>query len=109
MLFDIIPKSKSTVIENHRSVFNDFLFKKLSNEDKLRREELAISFLPHCFAGELSKAVFNSSYRDNSSMFDLINVFTEHAKERPPAERIEIQKRSGQLADWVIKNKKKFN
>ena len=109
MLFDIIPTSKSTVIEKHRNIFNDFLFKKLSAEDRLRREELAISYLPHCFAGELSKAVFNSSYRDNASMFDLINVFTEYAKEKQPAEMIRIQKRSGQLADWVINNKKKFN
>ena len=81
MIFDIIPKSKSTVIENYRSVFNDFIFRKLSREEKLKREELAIGFLPYCFAGELSKAVFNSAYRDNASMFDLINVFTEHAKE----------------------------
>ncbi len=109
MIFDIIPKSKSTVIDKHRNVFNDFIFRKLSPEDKLKREELAIGCLPLCFAGELSKAVFNSKYRDNASMFDLINVFTEHAKEKQPAERLEIQKRSGQLAEWVVNNKKKFN
>lgn len=109
MIFDIIPKSKSTVIDMNRHMFNDFIFRKLSPEDKLKREELAIGYLPFCFAGELSKAVFNSKYRDNASMFDLINVFTEHAKEKQPAERLEIQKRSGQLAEWVVNNKKKFN
>ena len=108
MIFDIIPKSKSTVIDMYRNVFNDFIFRKLSPEDKLKREELAIKYLPLCFAGELSKAVFNSKYRDNASMFDLINVFTEHAKEKSPSEKVEIQRRSGQLADWVVKNKKKF-
>lgn len=80
----------------------------LSPEDKLKREELAIKYLPLCFAGDLSKAVFNSKYRDNASMFDLINVFTEYAKEKSPSEKVEIQRRSGQFADWVVKNKKKF-
>jgi hypothetical protein len=109
MIFDIIPGSKSAVIESQRSVFNNFLFRKLSSEEKIRKEELAIRFLPNCFAGKLSKNVFNSIWRDNASMFDLINVFTEHAKEKPPAERIGIQKRSGKLAEWIIKNKKRFN
>jgi len=108
MIFDIIPKSKSTVIDMYRHVFNDFIFKKLNTEEKLKREELAIEYLPHCFAGKLSKAVFNSKFRDNASMFDLINVFTEHAKEKSPSEKVEIQRKSGQLADWVIKNKIKF-
>lgn len=109
MIFDIIPKSKSTVIDTHRSVFNDFSFKKLSPKDKIMREKLAIGFLPACFAGDMSKVVFCSPYRDNASMFDLINVFTEHAKEKPPTERLEIQKRAGQLAEWVVNNKKQFN
>lgn len=108
IIFDIIPKSKSTVIDMYRHVFNDFIFKKLNSEEKLKREELAIEYLPHCFAGKLSKAVFNSKFRDNASMFDLINVFTEHAKEKSPSEKVEIQRKSGQLADWVINNKIKF-
>lgn len=108
MIFDVIPKSKSTIIDMNRHVFNEFLFKKLSSEEKLKKEELAIGYLPHCFAGDLSRAVFNSRYRDNASMFDFINVFTEHAKLKSSSEKVEIQRRAGQLADWVVKNKKKF-
>lgn len=108
MIFDIIPKSKSTVIDTHRHVFNDFTFRGLSPEDKLKREELAIKLLPLCFGGKQSKVVFSSNFRDNASMFDLINVFTEHAKDKSYSEKVEIQRRTGLLADWVIRNKNKL-
>lgn len=108
MIFDIIPRSKSTVIEKNRYLFKDFIFKNLNSEDRLTRESLAIEYLPLSFAGCHSKAVFNSDFRDNASMFDLINVFTEHAKEKEIGERVEIQKRAGMLAEWVINNKRKF-
>ena len=108
MIFDIIPRSKSTVIEKNSRIFNEFNFKSLNAEDRLTREALAIKHLPLSFAGHHSKVVFNSSFRDNASMFDLINVFTEHAKEQELGERVETQRRAGMLAEWVINNKRKF-
>lgn len=56
-----------------------------------------------------SLAVFNSHFRDNASMWDFINIFTEYAKELPLPQRLETEKRAGQMADWIAKNKKKLS
>jgi hypothetical protein len=108
LIFDIIPRSKSTIIDNERQQFQCFNFRKLRNEERLHREEIAIRLLPVYFSGPLSRAVFQSKYRDNASMFDLINLFTEYAKTQPAPEKLAIQKRAGDLAEWVVKNQKKF-
>jgi hypothetical protein len=63
---------------------------------------------PERFGGELTGQVFNSHYRDNQSMFDFVNVFTEYAKTRPPRKRLETEDRAGNLANWIMKNKRKF-
>lgn len=106
MIFGIIPGSKSTIISENQSIFKEFRFRKLSVEDKIEREALAIEHLPKHYAGKLSGAVFNSPYRSNASIFDLINVFTEYANDVPAEDRIGIQTRAGEFAEWAIKNKK---
>ena len=65
---------------------------------------------PDKYAGELSSKVFKSNYRNNQSMFDFINVFTEYAHSRNIEidRRIEIEKKAGDFVNWVIKNKKKL-
>ena len=67
-----------------------------------------ITRYPNRLGGEISKRVFSSGYRDNQSMFDFINVFTEFAKEQPPRKRLEIEEKAGKLTNWILENKKKF-
>jgi hypothetical protein len=42
-------------------------------------------------------------------MFDLINVFTEEAHKYEPQQRLQIEKNTGELADFIAKNKKIFS
>ena len=107
-IFDIIPKSRSTILDEKKHEFSNLVSKR-SSDVKFMKEVLALKYLPEIFAGKYSNAVFNSHFRENASMLDLLNVFTEHAKEKQPAERLGIQKRSGQLAEWVVNNKEKFD
>jgi len=109
MVLDIIPNCRSILQKEYTSFFSDYYFRKLSQEEKAEREAITISLIPPKYSGEHSKVVFDSYYRDNASMFDLINVFTEHANSLPSEQCIDIQEKTGVLADWIVNNKKKFS
>ena len=64
--------------------------------------------IPRCIGGSEALAVFTSHWRDNASMYDFINVFTEHAKSLDPADRLHVEEKAGDLADWIVKNKRRF-
>ncbi len=107
MIFDIIPGSKGDIV-------NTYNIKRTSlhgnmKENKIMREAEIISLVPTLFGGEYSQQVFTSTYRNNASMFDFINIFTEHAKELKPGKKIESEEKAGVLANWIAKNKRKFS
>ncbi|MBC8318427.1 MAG: DUF932 domain-containing protein [Desulfobulbaceae bacterium] len=107
MIFDIIKGSKRKIIDG----FNIPNIPREGNrkENKIFREKEIIGCIPEKYAGEYSRQVFESIYRDNASMFDFINIFTEYAKKLEPTERVEAEEKAGVLADWIAKNKRKFN
>ena len=107
MIFDIIPGSKSKIIENY-SIPN---IPKEANreENRILRETEIISHIHELYAREHSNRVFTSKWRDSATMFDFINIFTEYANELSPAQKIESQEKAGILADWIAKNKRKFH
>lgn len=109
MALDIIPNCRSTLQKEYPTPFSDYYFRKLSQKEKEEREAITISLIPQKYSGEHSKVVFDSYYRDNASMFDLINVFTEHANSLPSEQCIDIQEKTGVLADWIVNNKQKFS
>lgn len=76
---------------------------------KIKRFADELARLPHCLDGKEAHAVFNSHYRDNASMYDFVNIFTEHAKNQPLKEKSEIENRTGELASWIAENKRKFD
>jgi len=77
-------------------------------ERKWRRESMMIEAVPSKLAVGHSASVFQSGWRDNASMFDFINVFTEKAKELQISQHLESEERAGILANRIAKNKKKF-
>jgi hypothetical protein len=44
----------------------------------------------------------------DASMYDFINVFTEHAKTLLYRQKIEVETRAGELTSWISKNKRMF-
>jgi hypothetical protein len=105
-IFEIIPGSRSTILD--KKGIKKVAYKKLTKAEKIDREAEMIVSIPDCFGGEFSRIVFQSRYRDNGTMFDFINVFTEYAKTQSLQERLEIEEKSGALADWIANNKKKL-
>lgn len=108
-IFDIIPGSRSCIIEQDE--IRRLPSKDRTEQDELAREASIIAGIPKYYAGEFSSQIFQSRHRDKTTMFDFINVFTEYAKAQGPEnpeKKIEIEGKSGALADWIAKNKKKF-
>ena len=107
IIFNIIQGSRGQILNNFKTP--NILRKGNKKENKILREAAIINHIPDLFGREYSKKVFNSPYRDNASMFDFINIFTEYAKELNPIEKIAVEEKTGVLAAWIAKNKKKFN
>ena len=109
-LFSIVPGKNLEKLGHDNLNENDLHW--LKQFDKENREHqlnmMLIAKIPYLIGGEHSDKVFRSSYRDTATMFDFINVFTEEAKNHGPSERLQIEKNTGEFADFIAKNKKKF-
>ena len=79
------------------------------NATKYRNKMASIRLSFFRKTGATSKTVFLVYMRDNASMFDFINIFTEYAKDLKPIKKIETEEKAGALADWIAKNKRKFD
>jgi len=78
-------------------------------EKRLRRETAVIDAIPKRLATGDSARVFQSHWRDNRTLFDFVNLFTERAKECDDlACRIEMEEGAGLLADRLFKHRQKL-
>ena len=75
-----------------------------AQEIKQKEEELLLQLILRT----LGSKVIHSPWRDNVSMFDFINIFTETANSLDHKEKIATQMNAGKLADHIANNKKKF-
>jgi hypothetical protein len=105
-VFDIIPGSRSKVMAEHRIPKRHKT--RMTRAEQAEYEGSIIDHIPETFAGKYASRVFNSPYRENATMFDFINIFTEYAQTQPIHKRLEIEERAGVLADQIVKNKRKF-
>jgi hypothetical protein len=110
MIFAIIPGAKEMIARSEGRFLRFPHETSMREREKLRREydAWAIGRIPDHFAGELSQQIFNSPFREQASLFDFINVFTEHAKQARAAARMEIESRAGALANYIAANQQKF-
>ena len=105
-VFDIIPGSRSRIMEEHRIPKRQK--PRMTPAERTEYEASIIDHIPATFARKYAGRLFNSTYRDNATMFDFINIFTEYAQTQPIHKRLEIEERAGVLADQIVKNKRKF-
>ncbi len=75
----------------------------------LERTAELIAALPFCIGGGEALSVFGSPWRDEASMYDLINIFTAYAKILSKEPKLELEAKAGDLAVWVSKNKRKLS
>ena len=109
-IFGVIPSSKQELCDHSKLFLRYPQDSSAAEREKMRNEHDArlIGLIPDHFGGEHSKRVFNSHYRNGATLFDLINVFTEHAKTQPPSRKLEIEEKAGALAKYLANNSKKL-
>lgn len=109
-LYSTIPgKDLEQLGSNKLKNLNEDLKQFDKGEREHQRNIMLIAEIPYLIGGEHSDKVFKSQYRDNATMFDFINVFTEEAKKCvEPSQRIQIEKSTGEFADFIAKNKQSF-
>jgi len=88
-----------------KEAFNDIADAK---ERKRLRNAALIEQIPRAIGNHEALRVFDSTWRNNASMWDFINAFTAYARTQPLAKRLKTEARAGELADWIAKNSRKF-
>jgi hypothetical protein len=106
-LFSIVP-NRDLKEESLKRVNNRNYNLLPQGEQKIQRMSDAIAALPFCLGNSDSLKVFRSYWRDKPSMYDFLNIFTEHAQALPNGQKIEVESRAGSLASWIADNKRKF-
>jgi len=109
-LFEVIPATKRTICdgENLQLVYPSNATTEEKRVLKIEHDTKVAQLIPKYFGREHSRGVFATPYRGTATVFDLINVFTEYAKDKTPSQRLEIEERSGTLAKYISDNKKKL-
>jgi len=95
MIFDLVP---GTHEKTGRQRGRDSLIVEAQNIEKI----------PHWYGGPHSDKVFKSTYRKTASMFDYVQVFTEEAKQHKAHIRHEIETKTGNFTQWIVKNEKRL-
>ena len=111
LIFDIIPSTKQTIADKEKLSFQIPGNLPKEERERIQRENdvAIIRGIPQYFSGKDSSRVFKTSFRDSATAFDLINVFTEYAKDSPSvSDRLEIERKAGVLAKFISDNKKKL-
>ncbi|MBZ9623240.1 DUF932 domain-containing protein [Clostridium sp. FP2] len=99
-IYKIIPLDEYTYTKRN----------KVKSDQKIEFDKEFILDIPRIYAGVHSGKVFNSSYRNNQSMFDFINIFTEyaHCNELTRKQQINIEEKTGEFMKWVLDNKEQI-
>lgn len=109
-IFEIIPGSKQAICDSLRAYLR--YPSECSDAEKrmlrIEHDSKVIESIPNYFGGENSNLVFKSHWRDSATIFDFLNVFTEHAKSCSPALKLEIEEKAGSLAKYISDNSRKF-
>jgi len=105
-VFDVIPGSRSRIMQEHQIPKRQKT--RMTRAEQTEYEASIIDHIPKTFAGKYASRVFNSPHRENATMFDFINIFTEYAQTQPIHRQLEMEERAGVLADLIVKNKRKF-
>lgn len=109
-IFGVIPGSKQELCEKEQLFLRYPQDASITEREQMRRDHDArlLGLIPEHFGGPLSKGVFQAHFRNGATLFDLINVFTEHAKVLPPSRKLEIEEKAGALAKYLANNSKKL-
>ena len=102
-IFDVIPGSKQAISEKENVFLRYPQDASATERERIRRlhDARMIGLIPEHFGGAVSHRMFASRFREKASLFDFINVFTEHAKSLKPVQKLDIEENAGTLANYI--------
>jgi hypothetical protein len=109
-VFDIIPGSKQILCDSLGAYLRYPADASEADKRGLRitHHSKLIGSIPEYFGRENAKSVFASRWRDQATIFDFVNVFTEYVKSCSPAKQLEVEEKAGGLAKYISDNSRRF-
>ena len=80
---------------------------KAHNEDLIRSIKI-LDEVPQRYGGVHTDAIWNSTFRDQNSMYDWVEAFTEHAQTLPAEVQLEVEQGAGELTAWISDHKEQL-
>ena len=101
---DILPQLKRDKLWTPKKKFSDVN----THHEDLSRSKKILDEVPTKYGGVHTLAVWNSVYRDQNSMYDRVEAFTEHAQTLPAEVQLEVEQGAGELTAWISDHKEQL-
>ena len=101
---DILPQLKRDKLWTPKKKFSDVN----THHEDLSRSKKILDEVPTKYGGVHTLAVWNSVYRDQNSMYDWVEAFTEHAQTLPAEVQLEVEQGAGELTAWISNHKEEL-
>jgi len=98
---DILPQLKRDKLWTPKKKFSDVT----THQEDLTRSIQILNEIPTKYGGVHTLAVWNSTFRDQNSMYEWVESFTEHAQTLPAEVQLEVEQGAGALTAWISDHK----
>jgi hypothetical protein len=101
---DILPQLRKAKLWTPKKKFSDVT----THQEDLTRSIQILNEVPTKYGGVHTLAVWNSTFRDQNSMYEWVEAFTEHAQTLPAEVQLEVEQGAGELTAWISDHKEKL-
>ena len=101
---EILPQLRKAKLWTPKKKFSDVT----THQEDLTRSIQILNEVPTKYGGVHTLAVWNSTFRDQNSMYEWVEAFTEHAQTLPAEVQLEVEQRAGELTAWISDHKEQL-
>ena len=101
---EILPQLRKAKLWTPKKKFSDVT----THQEDLTRSIQILNEVPTKYGGVHTLAVWNSTFRDQNSMYDWVEAFTEHAQTLPAEVQLEVEQGAGELTAWISDHKEQL-
>ena len=101
---EILPQLRREKLWTPKKKFSDVN----THHEDLSRSKKILDEIPTKYGGVHTLAVWNSTFRDQNSMYEWVEAFTEHAQTLPAEVQLEVEQGAGELTAWISDHKEQL-
>ena len=101
---EILPQLRREKLWTPKKKFSDVN----THHEDLSRSKKILDEIPTKYGGVHTLAVWNSTFRDQNSMYEWVEAFTEHAQTLPAEVQLEVEEGAGELTAWISDHKEEL-